>query len=210
VEGFRGFDDVVLEYLDASGKTSHICVQLKRKGTQIIAAKEPLDESSDFILIRHYESYVQIRTMFNKAEQNDKTKVNIDDCLFIIYTNTDVKKRLKSDNSTESDQEHLLNTGGNVLKFSEETHKYIYKHMTEQRRYRNFSSPYRIMYDQANEKRMDNYIISLTEKQTNCPDYKRELACQHSCDLIKDLWQMDWSHYLGTNNLLNDPLQIPL
>jgi hypothetical protein len=67
VEGFRGFDDVVLEYLDASANTFHICVQLKRKGTKIITAKELLAESSDFSLIKHYNSYIQIRNMFQQG-----------------------------------------------------------------------------------------------------------------------------------------------
>jgi hypothetical protein len=105
VEGFGVFDDVVLEYLDASGRTSHICVQLKRKERQTITVKQLLDKSGDFSLIKHYESYIKTEEIFKSSEQGDETKGNIDDCLFIIYTNADVEKRLKSDKSTGIGQE---------------------------------------------------------------------------------------------------------
>jgi hypothetical protein len=208
VEGFGIFDDVVLEYVDVTGRTAHICVQLKRKETQTVTQKQLLDKSGDFSLIKHYESYIQIEEMFNSRQQDGETKGNVDDCLFIIYTNADVERRLKFENSTESGQEDFLNTGGTVLKFSEETHKAIYQHMKEKPRYREFLSKYRIMYLQANEKRIDQYIIPMLEKQLAFPEYERETACQHFCDFIKEWWQMkDTAYFLGTNNLKNDPLQ---
>jgi hypothetical protein len=39
VGGFLVFDDVVLEYRDASGRMSHLCVQLKRKERHHITKK---------------------------------------------------------------------------------------------------------------------------------------------------------------------------
>jgi hypothetical protein len=98
-------------------------VQLKRKERQTVTVKQLLDKGGDFSLIKHYESYIAIEEMFKSREQDDQTKRNTDNRLFIIYTNTDVEQRLKSDNSTESGQEELFTTGGTVLKFSEETHK---------------------------------------------------------------------------------------
>jgi hypothetical protein len=66
------------------------------------------------------------------------------------------------------------------------------------------------MYNQANEKQMDRYIISLLEKQLTFPDYETESAFQHSSNFIKDWWQMEDSSYiLGTNNLKNDPYKRP-
>jgi hypothetical protein len=63
--------------------------------------------------------------MFESREQSDKIKGNIDEFLFIIYTKADVEKSLRSDKSTQSGHEDFLNTGGNVLNFSEETHEDI-------------------------------------------------------------------------------------
>ena len=158
VKGFGVFDDVVLEYLDASGKTSHLCVQLKWKERHNITEKQLLAESGDFSLFKHYESFEDIEK-FKSREQDEETKSSIDECLFIIYTNTDVEEGLKSYKCTELGQEKFLNTGGYVLKFSEDKHKDIYEHMKEKPRYREFLSRYRIMYKQANEKGMDHYII---------------------------------------------------
>jgi len=56
------FDDVVVEYLDASGRTSDICVQHNRKEIQHITTKKKLlAESGDFSLITHYESHIETR-----------------------------------------------------------------------------------------------------------------------------------------------------
>jgi len=164
VKGFGVFDDVVLEYLDASGRTSHICAQLKRKERQHITVQQLLAGSGDFSLIKHYESYIEIEEMFKDRKQGDQKNGSTDECLFIIYTNADVEEGLKSGTSTEVGQEVLLNAGGCVLKFSEETHKDIYEHMKEKPRYRGFLSRYRIMYKQANEKEMDRYIIPHCKK----------------------------------------------
>jgi hypothetical protein len=208
VEGFGVFDDVVLEYLDASGRTSHICVQLKRKERQRIAEKQLLAKSGDFSLIRHYESYTGIEKTFKSREQGDETKGSIDDCLFIIYTNADVEERLKSDTSAELGQEEFLNAGGYVLKFCEEKHKDIYEHMKEKPRYREFLSRYRIMYKQADEKRMDHYIIPPLQEILKFPDSERKSACQYFCDFVMGWWQKeDKPYFLQDTNLKeNDPL----
>jgi KaiC/GvpD/RAD55 family RecA-like ATPase len=209
VEGFGIFDDVVLECLDASGRTSHICVQLKRKERQTVTVNQLLDNSGDFSLIKHYESYIAIEEMFKRRQQNDQTKGNIDDCLFIIYTNADVERRLKSDNSTESGHEKLLNTDGAVLKFSEEANKDIYQHFKDEPGYGKFFSRYRIMYKQADEKDMDQCIISLLQEQLKFPDSEKDSACQIFCKFIMGWWQEKVSSYFlqKTNIKGNDPLQ---
>jgi len=209
VKGFGVFDDVVLEYLDTSGRTSYICVQLKRKERQHIKEEQLLNESGDFSLIKHYESYIEVEKMFKGREQGGETKDSINDCLFIIYTNADVEEGLKSAKSTEVGQEEFLNTGGYVLKFSEETHKTIYEKMEKKPRYREFLSRYRIMCKQANEKEMDRYIIPPLQEKLKFPDSERESACQFFCDYIMGWWQKkDYSHFLQeTNPKENDPLQ---
>ena len=209
VKGFRVFDDVVLEYLDTFGRTSHICVQLKRKERQHITEKPLLNKSGEFSLIKHYESYREVEKMFKGREQGGETKDSITDCLFIIYTNADVEEGLKSAKSTEVGQEEFLNTGGHVLKFSEETHKTIYEKMEKKPRYREFLSRYRIMCKQANEKEMDRYIIPPLQEKLKFPDSERESACQFFCDYIMGWWQKkDYSHFLQeTNPKENDPLQ---
>ena len=208
VQGFGAFDDVVLKCLDSS-KTSHICVQLKRKERQHITKQQLLAKSGDFSLIKHYESYIQIKKLFEDRKQGDETKGNIDECLFIIYTNADVEEGLKSGTSTEVGQEVLLNAGGCVLKFSEETHKDIYEHMKEKPRYREFLSRYRIMYKQENEKEMDCFIIPPLQEELKFADSERELACKYFSDSIMGWWQKkDSSYFLQENNLKeNDPLQ---
>jgi hypothetical protein len=160
-------------------------VQLKRKERQHIEKKKQLQaESGDFILIKHYESYIETEKMFKGREQGDKTNGKIDKWLFVIYTNADVEKGLKSGKSTALGQEGFLNTRGSVLKFSEDTHKDIYEHMKERLGYREFLSRYRIMYRQANEKDMHGYIITPLQEKLQLPDSEGESACQYFCDSI--------------------------
>jgi hypothetical protein len=210
IKGFGVFDDVVLEYVDASGRTSHICVQLKRKEKKHkhITEKHLLAESGDFSLIKHYESYMEVEKMFKNRGKGGETKGSIDECLFIIYTNADVKEGLKSDKLTEFGQEDFLNTGGYVLKLTEEKHKDIYEKMKEKPRYREFLSRYRIMYKQANEKGMDRYIIPPLQEKLKFPESERGLACQYFCDFIMGWWgEKDSSYFLQETNLKeNDPL----
>jgi hypothetical protein len=216
VQGFEVFDDVVVEYLDAFHRTSHICVQAKWKERQHITVQQLLAISGDLSLIKHYESYIEIEKMFKSREQGGETKGSIDECLFIIYTNADVEERLKSDKLSELGKEEFLNTGGGVLRFSEETHKDIYEHMKkhceqmeEKPRYREFLSRYRIMYKQANEKEMDRYIIPPLQEKLKFCDSEKESACKYFCDSIKEWWQeKDRSYFLQETILKeNDPLQ---
>jgi TATA-box binding protein (TBP) (component of TFIID and TFIIIB) len=209
VRGFGVFDDVVVSYLDASGRTSHICVQLKRKEKLRIRMRHLLAETGDFSLIKHYESYIEIEKMFESREKGGETMGSIDECLFIIYTNANVEGNLKSDKSTEIGQEEFLNTGGCVLKFSEETHKDIYEHMKKKPRYREFFRRYRIMYNQANENEMDRYIIPTLQEKLKIPDIEKESACRYFFDFIMHWWQIkDTAYYLQeTNRKENDPLQ---
>ena len=209
VKGFGVFDDVVLEYRDTSGRTSHICVQLKRKERQHITKQQLLGESGDFSLIKHYES-IETEKVFKSIEQDDETSGRIGECLFIMYTNADVEEGLICDKSNEVGQEVFLNTGGLMLRFSEEKHKDVYEHMKKKTlRYREFLSRYRIMYKQANEKEMDGYIIPPLQKILKFPDSDRESACQYFCDFIKGWWQIkDYSYFIQeTNQKENDPLQ---
>jgi len=63
--------------------------------------------------------------MFKSKGQGDKRNGSVDERLFTVYTNADVEVQPKCDKSTELDQEEFLNTGGYVLKFTEETCRHL-------------------------------------------------------------------------------------
>jgi len=60
----------------------------------------------------------------------------------------------------------------------------IYEHMKEKPRNREFLSRYRIIYNQANEKGLDGFIISPLQDKMKFPDRESESACQYFCDFI--------------------------
>ena len=127
--------------------------------------------------------------MFKSKGQGDKRNGSIDECLFTIYTNADVEIQLKCDKSTELDQKEFLNTGGYVLKFTEETRKDIYEHVKEKSRHREFLSPYRLIYKQANERVLEVFIIPPLQDKLEFPDSERESACHYFCDFTMSWWQ---------------------
>jgi len=90
-----------------------------------------LAERVDFRLRKYYESYIQIEEKFNCNEEGDKLEGSIDESLFILYTNADVEKKLKSNYVTDIGEKEFLITDGSVLQFNEEKHKAIYQHLQE-------------------------------------------------------------------------------
>jgi hypothetical protein len=135
--------------------------------------------------------------MFKNKGQGDIRNGSIDECLFTIYTNADVDVQLKCDKSTEFDQEEFLNTGGYVLKFTEETCKDIYKHVKEKSRYREFLSRYRIIYKEANERILEVFIIPQMQEKLELPESERESTCQYFCDFTVSWWQKkNYSYFL--------------
>jgi hypothetical protein len=151
---------------------------------------------------------IETEELFNSRDQGDKTNVRIDECLFIIYINADVKEGLKSDKSTELDQEEFFSTGGYVLKFSQETRRHLRAH-EEKTRYCEFLSRYRIMYKQANEKDLDGFVIPPLQEKLQFPDSEREQACQYFGYFLMGWWQKEINSYFlkETNLKENGPLQ---
>jgi len=66
-------------------------------------------------------------------------------------------------------QEEFLSTGGDVLKFSQETHKDIYKHMKEKPMYCEFLIPHRVIYRQVNEEVLDVFVNPPMQKKKRIP-----------------------------------------
>jgi hypothetical protein len=78
VEVFAVFGYIVKKELDASGRMSQNCVQLKRKERKKKKKNQLLAKSGEFKLIKHYESYIETEEMFKSREQGDKTNGSID------------------------------------------------------------------------------------------------------------------------------------
>ena len=130
-----------------------------------------------------------------------------DESLFIIYTNTDVSRDLKSDKVTDIGEAEFLMTGGSVLQFNEEEHKAIYEHLQELPKHREFLSRFRIFYRQADEKEMDWHIKSELQQSMKLADNELDLAYMCYIEFIKDWWQ-NCNYFLKeTNSKENDPLR---
>jgi len=207
VKGLGAFDDVVLEYLDDNCSKRHIFLQLKSKVKQKITVQQLLAGKGDFSLRKYYDSYIQVEENFNCSEEGVKMDGRIDECLFIIYTNTDVVQELKSKKVTEFNEEEFLMTGSSVLQFNEEEHKAIYQHLQELPKHREFLSRFRIFYSQADEREMDNHIKHELQQSIKFPESELDLACMCYIDFVKDWWQK-CNYFLKENNSKeHDPLR---
>jgi hypothetical protein len=228
VKGHGAFDDVVVEYLDATSRKSHIFLQLKSKARRHITMSQLKSKDGDFSLRKYYESYKQIEEKFNSSEEGVKIDGRIDESLFIIYTNADVGQELKCNKGIDVSEEEFLMTGGSVLQFDEEEHKAIYEHLQELPKHREFLSRFRIYYCQADEKEMgchikselkqnmklreteiemDIHVKRELQESMQLPDTELELAYMCFRDFMKDWWQNS-NFLLKENNCKeNDPLR---
>ena len=189
MKGFGAFDDVVIEYFDATARKKHIFVQLKSKAKRHVTVSELKSKNGDFGLHKYYESYIQVEKKFNCSEGGVKMDDRIDESLFIIYTNADVGRDLKSSKFVEFGETEFLMTGGSVLQFNEEEHPAIYEHLQEMPKHREFLSRLRIYYSQADEKRMDFYIKRELQHSMKLPESELDLSYVTYRDFIKDWWQ---------------------
>ena len=207
MKGHGKFDDVFIEYLDDNSRKKHMFVQLKSKTTKRpVTMDDLLDVKGDFTLRKYYDSYIQIGKMFN-CTGGVKLKGNIDESLFIIYTNADVARDLKSNKVTDIGEAEFLMTGGTVLQFNKEEHKAIYQHLQKLPKHCEFLSRFRIFYSQADEKGMDWHIKSELKEIMKLPE--NELDVTYTCfiDIMKNWWQHEKFFLKNTNPRENDPLQ---
>jgi hypothetical protein len=207
VKGLGAFDDVFVEYIDKNSEMSHNFVQLKSKTKQRITMQQLLAEKGDFSLRKYYQSYLQIEDKFNCSEEGDKLEGKIEESLFIIYTNTDVSRDLKSKKVTNIGEEEFLMTGGTVLQFNEEEHKAIYQHLQDLPKHREFLSRLRIFYSQANEEEMDRHIKHELKQNMKLPESDLDLGYVCYRDSIMDWWQKCDYFLQDTNCMENDPLR---
>jgi hypothetical protein len=207
VEGLGEFDDVFVEYLDENSRKKHIFVQLKSTTRHRITMEQMLTKRGHVNLRKFYESYRQIKTKFNCSEEGVKLEGNIDDSLFILYTNADVEKKLKSNKVPYIGEEKFLMTGGSVLQFNEEEHKAIYEHLQDLPEHREFLSRFRIFYSQANEKEMDCHIKTDLKHIMKLRKSKLEIAYVYFRDFITEWWQNSRCFLQDTNSRENDPLR---
>jgi hypothetical protein len=148
--------------------------------------KELLAERGDFSLRKYYESYIQIEEKFNCSGEGVKLEGSIDDSLFIIYTNADVGKSLKSTTVTDIGEAEFLMTGGSVLQFNEEDHTAIHKHLQDLPKHREFLSRFRIFYSQTDEKEMDKHIICGLQQSMKLPESELDITYMCFIDIMKN------------------------
>jgi KaiC/GvpD/RAD55 family RecA-like ATPase len=201
------FDDLEVGFLDGNNCSKrHIFVQLKSKLNKHITMSQLKSKNGDFSLRKYYDSYIEIEQNFNCSAEV-KMDGSIDESLFIIYTNTDVARDLKTNKVTDIGEEEFLMTGGSVLQFNEKEHKAIYEHLQDLPKHREFLSRLRIFYSQANAMEMDWYIKSELQQNMKLPKSKLELAYMCFIDFVKDWWQ-NCNYFLKeTNSKENDVLE---
>jgi hypothetical protein len=87
-----------------------------------------------------------VEKSFNCSVEGGDMDGRIDESLFIIYTNTEVARDLKSNQVTDISEEEYLTMDVSVLQFNEEVHKAIYEHLQELPKHHEFLSRFRIFY----------------------------------------------------------------
>jgi hypothetical protein len=207
VKGLGKFDDVVVEYSDDNSRKSHIFVQLKSKTTQPITTQQLLSDKGDFSLRRYYKSYIRIERKFNRGKLGLKIDGNIDDCLFILYTNAGVTPELIPNKVTNTGEKKLLMTGGSVLQFNEEEHRTIYGYLQDLPKLREFLRRFKIFYSQADEKQMNRHIKRELKQIMDLPDSELDKAYMRFLDVMKEWCQYKNFVLKDTNSSKNDPLQ---
>ena len=207
-EKLGAFDDVEVEYLDGNSSKRHIFVQLKSIAKRNITMSElKKEKKGDFSLRKYYDSYLQIEKNFNSSEVGAKMDGSIDESLFIIYTNTDVARYLKPNKIPHIGEEEFLMTGGSVLQFNEEEHKAIYEHLQDPPKHYAFLSRFRIFYNQANEKEMDEHIKRELQQSMKLPESKLDLAYMCFIGVVMDWWQ-NFNYFIkDANSKENDLLE---
>ena len=207
MEGLGAFDDVFVEYNDENSEMLHAFVQLKSKTKNCITKQQLLAEKGDFSLSKYYQSYIEIEEKFNCSEEGAKLDGRIDESLFIIYTNADVERELKSNKVLEVGEEEFLMTGGSVLQFNEEEHKAIYEHLQKLPKHCEFLSRFRIIYSQADEWKMDSHIKRELKEIMKLQEIQLDIAYMYFYDYITD-WCKNSRFFLqDTNSRENDPLR---
>jgi len=189
VANHGAFDDVFLEYIDGKSRKKHIFLQLKSKLRQIrITKPQLLSVRGEFSLRKYYESYIKVKKNFNSGEEGLKMGGNIDESLFIIYTNIDVARDLKPNRVADIGEEEFLMTGGSVLQFNEEEHKAIYEHLKELPKHREFLSRFRIFYSQAKEKKMEGHIKPELQQNLKLSDSEIAFAYMYFIEFVQNWW----------------------
>jgi hypothetical protein len=207
MKGLGVFDEVIVERLHGKSKKSHIFMQIKRITRQSVTTEKLLAKKGHFSLRKYYDAYMQFEEKFIRSEEGVKLECNIDESLFILYTNADVASYLQSNKPTNIGEEKFLMTGGSVLQFNEKDHPAIYKHLQELPKYREFLSRFRIFYSQANEKDMDRLIKGELQQIMKLPESELDIAYLFFIDYMKDWWQNGNFFLKDTNSRENDPLR---
>ena len=140
-----------------------------RSSTYTVPPKRGIDKR----LVRHY-TYIQIKEKFN-CSGGVKLEGSIDESLFILCTNADVGKNLKSNKVTNIVEEKFLMSSGSVLQINEEEHKDIYEHLQDLPNCREFLRRFRIFYSQASEKEMDWHIKTELQKIMKLPESELDI-----------------------------------
>jgi len=196
MKGHGKFDDLFVEYHDDNSRKKHIFVQLKSKKKCTITLDDLLEIKGDFSLRKYYDSYIQIENKLNK----------MDESLFILYTNADVAGNLHNNKVTNIGEEKFLKTGGSVLLFNKWEHKAIYKQLQKLPKHREFLSGFRIFYNQANEKEMEEHIKIELKLIMNFPESERHRFYTIYRDIVMEWWQHKNYFLKDTNSRENDPL----
>jgi hypothetical protein len=207
MKGLGPLDDVVVEYLNKNSRKKHIFVQLKSKIRQPITMSQLKSKDGAFSLRKYYDSYLNIEKNFNCSEERVKMGGRTKESLFILYTNTDVARDLKSNTVTDIGEAEFLMTGGSVLQFNEQEHQAIYQHLQKLPKHREFLRRFRIFYKQADEKEMDRHIKGELKQSMNLPENMLDIAYMCFLDIIKDWWELRNFFLKDTNSRETDPLQ---
>jgi len=166
----------------------HNFVKLNSKTTKRVTIEQMLAERGPFSLSTYYDSYVQIEEKINCSEEGVKLEGNIDECLFIIYTNPDVGRNLQSNKFTDIGEEILLMKGGSVLQFNEEDHEATYQHLQKLPNHRDFLRRFRMFYGQDEEKEMDWHIKRELQQIMKLPESELGIAHVYFSDIMEDWW----------------------
>ncbi|PSN55482.1 hypothetical protein C0J52_02600 [Blattella germanica] len=201
------FDDLVYRFTD-KGEDNCLFVQLKNIINKTVTTKSLISMSGKkpFSLYKYYDSFVKIKEKILSKTESLIFNGRFDNCLFVLYTNTDIEDELKIGEEPMPGFEDILSTGGSKLRFHEYYHRKIYKAFEHLPHHKEFLQRVVLMYNQANDSELDVVISGELEKCLNFPEDEATTASTFYIDRIHSWW-MNSNFYLSESWNAINPLR---
>ncbi|PSN31502.1 hypothetical protein C0J52_24502 [Blattella germanica] len=194
-EGYGDFDDIIFNFF--TPKKYCLFLQLKNKANAKIRADNLVSVKHDFSIPKLYHSYMDIKKKINmhiKKKMNSEESefpfdVELENCIFILYTNANIEESLMSKQEFEIGTERIALTDQSMLRLDESDHSEIFEKLSELSDLREFLKSFRIMYNQASDNKLDDLISYEIQQYLQLSESDSQIAFTTFRDLIQQWWQ---------------------